>query len=126
MKKSIGAVLGIFLLTPFLTLAQPLTDINSISTKATSIGSTVIGLAIAFSVVWIIINVVRYLIASNDPAKRTEGGWGILYGVIGLFVILSIWGLVNILRTSFQTNAGNVPNDVRDASNLPDVRRVTN
>src|SRR3989344_9385463 len=109
MKKIIAFVLTFM---PSLAFAQQLTDVNSIATKATNIGNLVIGLAISIAVLWIIINVVRYLIATNDPAKRKEGGMGILFGVVGLFVILSIWGLVAILRNSFRTQ-DNVPiNDI--------------
>src|SRR3989344_9654639 len=100
MKKFIASILAF---SPTLVFAQPLTDINSVATKATIIGDLIISLFISIAVIWIIISVVRYLIATNDPEKRKEGGKAILFGVIGLFVILSIWGLVAILRNSFRT-----------------------
>ena len=99
MKKFIASILAF---SPTLVFAQPLTDINSVATKATNIGDLIISLFISIAVIWIIISVVRYLIATNDPEKRKEGGKAILFGVIGLFVILSIWGLVAILRSTFQ------------------------
>ena len=106
MKKisyvSVASVAAFFV--PLVVGAQRLTNINDVASKATNIGNLIIELAISIAVLWIIINVVRYLIATNDPDKRKEGGQGILYGVIGLFVILSIWGLVAILRNSFQTD----------------------
>jgi hypothetical protein len=82
--------------------AQALSDINNVADKATNIGNLIVELAISFAVIWIIVSVVRYLIAGG-PEQRAEGGKAILYGVIGLFVILSIWGLVAILRNSFVT-----------------------
>ncbi len=120
MKKLIAIIL---LLTPSLAFAQVygnvqygapvvppqqqysqqggLRDINGVAQKATYIGDLVIGLAIALAVVWIIINVIRYLIAGGEE-DRKKGGMAILYGVIGLFVILSIWGLVSILTGTFR------------------------
>lgn len=112
MKKIIAFVLAS---SPLLAFAQqPLQDITDVADKATSIGNLVITLAISLAVVWIIVNVVIYLVAGGDTEKRKEGGMRILFGVIGLFVILSIWGLVAILRTSFRTQ-----------DQVPDLRRTT-
>jgi len=114
MKKIIASVSGAALLVPLLASAQALTDINSVAAKAKNLGDLVVGLAISLAVVWIIINIIRYLIAGNSDDKRKEGGKAILYGVVALFVILSIWGLVNILRTSFRTEDGPVRTDIQN------------
>lgn len=56
--------------------------------------------AIAFLVfVW---GVYTYFIAgAGDPEKRKEGKNFVLYGLVGFFVMVSIWGLVNILVRTF-------------------------
>ena len=109
-------IIGLLIFTPFLAMAQErLTDINSVARKATSLGTLFVQLAIAFAVLYIIYGVVRYLIATNDPGKRAEGGQIILFGVIGLFVILSIWGLVAILRSSFKTE-DNLPSNIKNGT----------
>ena len=97
-------------LAPLSVFAQQITDANSLTNKITNIGNTIIILLISFAVIWIIISVVRYLIAGGDNEKRKEGGMRILWGVVGLFVILSIWGLVAILKNTFGTN-NNIPRD---------------
>lgn len=107
MKKLIA--LGISL-APLSAFAQQIIDDKSLVNKVTNIGNTVVTLLISFAVIYIIYNVVRYLIAGGDPEKRKAGGMGILWGVIGLFVILSIWGLVAILTNTFGTN-NNVPTE---------------
>lgn len=113
MKKLIALTLS---LAPLSTFAAQITDINGVTSTATNIGNTATTLLISAAVIWIIISVVRYLIAGADTAARKEGGMRILFGVIGLFVILSIWGLVNILRTSFDTQK-NAPQQ-SDINNL--------
>ena len=105
MKKLIVLLL---LLSPVSVFAQQITNFDDVTYKATNIGQTVIVILISFAVIWIIVNVVRYLIAGKDGAERAEGGMRILWGVVGLFVILSIWGLVAILKNTFSTN-NNVP-----------------
>jgi hypothetical protein len=54
-------------------------------------------LIMAFSVlyvVWGAFNMMR-------EEKREEGKQTIYYGIIGLFVMISVWGLVNILSATF-------------------------
>ncbi len=104
MKKLIALLVT---LVPVSVFAQ-LNNIDDVTAKATNIGNTVIVLLISFSVIWIVVSVVRYLIAGGED-QRKEGGKAILWGVVGLFVILSIWGLVAILKNSFRTNSDRVP-----------------
>ena len=100
MKKIIILLL---VLLPSVSFAQALRDINSVAQKATNIGDLIIKLAIAFAVLWIVVSVVRYLIVgADDEEARKKGGQSILFGVIGFFVILSIWGLVSLLTNSFR------------------------
>lgn len=117
MKKIIAFVLAG---SPLLAFAQPLTDINSVAQKATNIGNLIIGLAIAFAILWIIVSVVRYLIVGDaDDEKRKKGQNAIVYGVVGLFLILSIWGLVAILKNSFRTQDQLPTNDINRTTALP-------
>lgn len=100
MKKIITLLL---VLLPNVSFAQTLRDINSVAQKATNIGDLIIKLAIALAFLWIIVSVVRYLImGAADEEARKKGGQSILFGVIGFFVILSIWGLVSLLTNSFR------------------------
>ncbi len=101
MKKIIASLVVI---APALASAQAITDVNSLTYKLTNIGNTIIEILIAFAVLYIIFNVVKYIMAAEDPEKRKALGGAVLWGIVGLFVILSIWGLVNILSNTFRTN----------------------
>jgi hypothetical protein len=116
MKKFIVSILAF---SPMLAFAQQLNDINAVAMKATNIGNLVVRLAISFAVIWIIISVVRYLIAGSDSEARAKGGQSILFGVIGLFAILSIWGLVYLLSNSFQFGQNNIPANQINNIQLP-------
>lgn len=87
---------------------ESITDINSLARKATSLGDLFIGIVISLCVVWIVWNAFHYFVAKG-PDDRREGGMSILYGVIALFVIFSIWGIVNIFRSSFRFQDNNRP-----------------
>ncbi|HYF29208.1 MAG TPA: pilin [Candidatus Paceibacterota bacterium] len=59
--------------------------------------------ALAFIVfIW---GVFQYFIAGGHDEEKKESGKSLmLYGLIGFFVMVSVWGLVNILVTSFNLN----------------------
>ncbi len=104
MKKL--AFLSAFLLTPVLVSAQ---RINNVS----DLGNVIIGIindvlvplvfAIAFIVfIWGVF--VYFIQGGSDEEKRTQGQQLMLYGIIGFFVMVSVWGLVNILVGTFSFN----------------------
>ena len=61
-------------------------------------------LLIGLSVVTFTYYVFKYFIKPNE--NHDEAGKYVMYSVIGFFVILSMWGLVNILQNTF--GIGNV------------------
>lgn len=96
---------------PSVAFAQPLTNIDDVTFKFTNIGNTVIQILIAFAVIYIIYSVIIFLINGDNEDKRKAARGSILWGIVGLFVILSIWGLVRILTNSFRTDTNAPTND---------------
>jgi hypothetical protein len=102
MKKIIA---GIVALVPMVSFAQqPITNANSLVTKLTGLGTTFIGILIALGVIFIVWHAVMFILKASDPEGRKTHGQGILWGVVGLAVIFSIWGLVAILKGTFVTS----------------------
>jgi len=115
MKKIIAVTLTF---APIVAFAQnKINDVNELSNRAVQIGNLFTGLLISLAVIFIIWNVVMYLIKSGDEEARSKAGKSILSGIVGLFIILSIWGLVNILTNSFSTT--NTVQEVRLAPPKP-------
>ncbi len=89
-----------------------------VANNVTTLGQGLIGLinnvaipflfAVAFIVfIW---GVFQYFIAGGaDEEKRDTGKQLMLWGIIGFFVMVSVWGLVNILRGTFQFSSQQVP-----------------
>jgi hypothetical protein len=92
---------------PVLTFAQGVTDADSLIAKINRILNAIIPILISFAVVYLIYAIVKYIIATDEEGRAT-GKSMIGYGILGLFLILSIWGLVNILVRTFGLN-NNVP-----------------
>jgi hypothetical protein len=67
---------------------------------------------IAVAVVLFLFGIVKYITSGDDEAKRKEAKNYIIYGIVGLFVMVSVWGLVGILTGTFGTNQGvpDIPN----------------
>ena len=66
----------------------------------------IVPVLIALGVVYFIWGVVSYVIASDEEAK-SAGRNRMIFGIIGLAVIIGMWGLVNILGNTFGTNGTN-------------------
>jgi len=51
----------------------------------------------------------KYIFSHGDPTKVAEGHKLILWGIIGFVVMLSVWGLVNIVTSVFGLTGGSRP-----------------
>ncbi len=63
--------------------------------------ASVIPLLVIAAVILFIFGVVKYILGADNETKRKEGSMFMIYGIISLFVIASIWGLVSILTNTF-------------------------
>lgn len=58
-------------------------------------------LLITLSIVLFIMGVVKYISKADDAGEREEGRKFMIYGIVALFVMVSIWGLVGIIQGTF-------------------------
>jgi len=70
-----------------------------------SILTPIVALLFALALVSFLWGVVQFIQKADDPKGREAGRNKMLYGVIGLSVMLSVWALVNILLLTFGLNA---------------------
>ena len=68
----------------------------------------VIVLIVALAVVMFIWGVLKYITAGESEDKIREGRNYIIYGIIGIFVMVSVWGLVNILVNTLDLDTTNL------------------
>lgn len=73
--------------------------------------NTVLPILILAIVIYIIVGIIKYATADSSD-KQNEGRRYALNGVIVLFVIVSLWGLVAILNNTFGINQGGGPADI--------------
>ncbi|MBP6883738.1 MAG: hypothetical protein KBC06_00700 [Candidatus Pacebacteria bacterium] len=65
------------------------------------ISKSVIPLIFALALAMFIWGVVQYVINSDEEAKKEKGRQFMLWGIIALVVMVSVWGLVKIVGTTF-------------------------
>ncbi len=112
MKKTL-ALLASF--SPALVLAnqagsQPVArTVDGLLNWVIYIAGRALPLLILAALVLFLYGIVKRFFWGKDVADRSEAGKFILWGVVALFVMVSVWGLVNVLRGSFNLDTNNVP-----------------
>jgi NADH:ubiquinone oxidoreductase subunit 2 (subunit N) len=105
MKKKIAFVLTALAL-PFVTFAQAITSVQSAGQYIINLINTV-AVPVLFAVAFIvfIFGIFQYFILSKgDEEKQGQARSLMLYGLIGFFLMVSVWGLVNIFVWTFAVN----------------------
>lgn len=123
--KNLAIVLPLFIL-----LAMPLMALAAINVvagdpsiagliaKMGGVLTAVVPLLIGFAVVFFLWGVLQFVAAGGNEEKRTEGRNTMIYGIIAIFVMVSVWGLVNVLEGTFNLSD--------DASNIQDKKLIPN
>ena len=97
MRKFISFLgVGGALLVPFLAVAQDLEDIGVTILRVLNVVLLII-LALAF--LFFVFGVIKYM-TGKEAEDKAKARSQMIYGVIGLFVIFSAWGLVKILQNT--------------------------
>ena len=59
-------------------------------------------LLVALAVVFFLYGILKYIARGDDEESQKKGKNIMIYGIIGLFVMVSFWGIVNILINTFE------------------------
>ena len=109
-----GALL--LVLTPVMALAQFGEVNNFLGDVSSFINGTLIPLVFAVALLVFIYGVFKYFIlGGGDESKREEGRNLMLYAIIGFVVMVSIFGIVNLIAGGLGFS------DDEDIQNIPNV-----
>ena len=116
MKNKLIALSGLVLLSaPVMALAQTtgnnptvcssgqVTTLQSLLCKLNELLGAVLPFLIALGVVYFVWGVVQYVIGGDEEAKK-KGRTKVIYGILGLVVIVGLWGLVRLVTNTFGIN----------------------
>ena len=93
--KKIITILAV--ITPCFAFANTVSDVL---VTILNILNIIIPLLISLGIVYFIWGVVEYVLSGNTE-KKEQGQQHMIWGIVGLAVIVSIWGLVAVLRNQF-------------------------
>ena len=113
MKKAILVSLA---LLPSLALAASFDGVSDLATSFGSLLKTIIPIVFTIAIIYFFWGVAKYILAAGDAKAAAEGRSIMIYGIIAVAVMASVYGLVQFLQDTFDINgAGTV-----DLPNIPD------
>ncbi len=95
-------------LIPQLVYAQA-TDFKGLIKIALDLLKSVIPVIIGIGLVVFLFGIVRYITPGQSEEKIKEGRNMMIYGLIALFVMTAVWGLVGVLTSTFFGGALSIP-----------------
>ena len=114
--KKISNLIPIAILFPFFASAATTMKLSDLFVKVAKYFNLALFLLMGFAILAFVYNVVVKFIATSS-VKKAEASLYVLWSVIGFFVVFSMWGLVNILISTFDFGTGS-PQSWSDINNL--------
>lgn len=94
----------VMLSMPCMALAAAGDDIGTSISFFNKVFGAFIVMFLSFAVVYFLWGVATYILQGDNEEKRSEGRQMMIYGIISIFVMVSIWGLVGFLVSSASLN----------------------
>lgn len=77
-----------------------------IATLIQNVLAVVVPIVLTLAVIYFIWGLAEFILAAGDPEKKSEGKTRMIYGVIALFIIVSIWGIIGFLGNALGIGQG--------------------
>ena len=94
---------------PGIAAAQSIGGILGLLTSASDLINRLIPFVIALTVLIFLWGIFKFVIAGGDGEARKEAQGYIIWGIVALFVMVSVWGLVSILTSTFFSGSLVIP-----------------
>jgi len=104
MKKTFASLSALLLVLPAVASAQSLQPLaNLISAIARLVGALV-PILITLALVVFFFGLVRYLWGAGGKGDHSKGKQLMIWGLISLFVMVSVWGIVRLAQDALGVN----------------------
>ncbi len=103
MKKYFLIILGLF---AFPLLAHAQTTVGSLLRLVGTTLVSLVPIAIGLAVVIFLFGVIKYVNAGDDESGREGARQIMLWGIVFLFVMVSVWGLVSVINATTGVGQG--------------------
>lgn len=91
-------IAGALTFAPFLAFAETLQGVLNTVNQIVGLATPIV---VALALVYFFWGLGQFILNSSDESKRKDAISIMIYGIIALFIMVSIWGIVNVLQTTF-------------------------
>ena len=103
MKKFIIPALAF---APFLVSAQNLNNVSGLLTSFGRLINTALPIVVGLALLGFFWGLAMFVFNAHNEEKRGEGRSIMIWGVVALFVMVAVWGLVNFLGSAIGVTPG--------------------
>ncbi|OHA89873.1 MAG: hypothetical protein A2832_01910 [Candidatus Zambryskibacteria bacterium RIFCSPHIGHO2_01_FULL_44_22b] len=103
MKKVIITALA---LVPALASAQSLTNLTTLLNSIKNLVDTALPIVVGLGLLAFFWGLVKFVFAAGDEEARKGAKSMMIYSVVALFIMVSIWGLIGFIGGAFNINQG--------------------
>ncbi|OGZ32653.1 MAG: hypothetical protein A3H02_01140 [Candidatus Niyogibacteria bacterium RIFCSPLOWO2_12_FULL_41_13] len=102
--KDLFVISALFL--PMIAAGQ---TVFSILTIFQAIFNQIIPILMTLATIVFLYGVISYVTSGADEEKRADAKWYMIWGLIGLFAMVAVWGLVRVLVVTFGVGGQGIP-----------------
>ncbi len=107
LKKYLIAFVVCFPFVPTLVLAAGAPqNFQQLITRAIELISMMVPLLVSLAVLFFLYGVARFIYYADNDTERAKGKQHMIWGIVALFVMVSVWPLVNILKETVLGSSG--------------------
>lgn len=93
-------------LLPLILFAQTIDDI---ALRVKGILDLVVPILMVLALIYFFVGLVKYIMSAGDEESKSAGRSIMINGVIALFVMAAVWGLVAVIANTFNIGRGQPP-----------------
>ena len=82
---------------------------NFMASVMTEIVNPLLGLIFALALLYFVYGLFVFILNANTPAKREEGRQHLLWGVIGMLIMVSVFSIIKLALNTFKVQQSDLP-----------------
>ncbi|MFH1472903.1 MAG: pilin, partial [bacterium] len=93
-------------LAPMLALAQGLDNVETLLGSIGRLVDLALPIVVGIALLGFFWGLAQFVFAAGDEAKQDQAKSHMIWGVVALFIMVSVWGLVQFIGTAVDVNQG--------------------
>lgn len=101
MKKNITIISIILFTIPFISFAALFSNLTGLIRLLIEIINQAIAVVASLALLFFFWGLANFILNSSNEEKKSEGRNIMIWGIVALFVMFSVWGLIGVLQNTF-------------------------